>query len=101
MLVTNSWTLRKRLIALVICTLLPVAILATIGLLFLADQQRQQNRLQMPATARAIMAAVDGEIENSIAALQVLGYTHPHPDPRTRKRSARHRAGRTSQLTAF
>jgi len=64
--------MRRHLFALVVAGTLPLAILATAGLLVLFQQQRDAAQRRTLEVTRAIATAVDGELEHSRSALQVL-----------------------------
>jgi signal transduction histidine kinase/ActR/RegA family two-component response regulator len=64
--------MRRHLFALVVAGTLPLAILAAAGLLLLFQQQRDDAQRRTLEVTRAIATAVDGELEHSRSALQVL-----------------------------
>jgi len=65
-------SLRARLLWLVGVALLPVALFALASLIALGQQQREQARQALVDRARAVASAVDLELQESVAALQVL-----------------------------
>jgi signal transduction histidine kinase/ActR/RegA family two-component response regulator len=65
-------SLRQRLLLLVAAALLPAAILAPVGLVLLAQQQHAQVGRSMTDTARALMSAVENELELSMASAETL-----------------------------
>ena len=65
-------SLRRHLFALVAAGVLPLAALAAVGLLVLFEQQREAAQRRTLEITRAIATAVDGELEHSRSALQVL-----------------------------
>ncbi len=69
---TGFSPLGRRLWALIAIALFPAAILGALGLVMLAAQQRAQLDRATIDTARAIMSAVDKELEVSIAEARVL-----------------------------
>ncbi|HYR34868.1 MAG TPA: ATP-binding protein [Burkholderiales bacterium] len=64
--------LRTRLFYLAAAVFLPLAVMSGIGLLALVHQQRQQAQRAAIEVTRALSTAVDGELQRSISALQVL-----------------------------
>src|SRR5206468_2146917 len=64
--------LRRRLLLLVATGLLPVAIMSALGLYGLYLEQRTQTERTASELARALSTALDTELQQSIAALQVL-----------------------------
>jgi signal transduction histidine kinase len=65
-------SLRTRLLWLVGAALLPVAILDLYGILVFGRQQQAQVQQALVERARAITSAVDNQLSNSVAALQIL-----------------------------
>jgi len=64
--------LRRRLLLLVATGLLPVAVMSALGLYGLYREQRTQTERTASELARALSTALDTELQQSIAALQVL-----------------------------
>jgi len=64
--------LRRRLLLLVATGLLPVALMSALGLYGLYAEQRKQTERTASELARALSTALDTELQQSIAALQVL-----------------------------
>ncbi len=64
--------LRRRLVLLVITGILPLALMSGLGLMQLARQQRLQAERATLDLARAMVIAVDAELQRSVSALEVL-----------------------------
>ncbi|HZZ95102.1 MAG TPA: ATP-binding protein [Usitatibacter sp.] len=64
--------LRRRLLLLVAAGLLPVAVMSGLGLHALYREQRTQTERTALELARAMSTAIDNELQQSFAALQVL-----------------------------
>jgi signal transduction histidine kinase/ActR/RegA family two-component response regulator len=67
--------LRRRLFLLAAAGILPLALMAGIGLYVLAQQQRTQVERVGLELARAMASAVDGELQSSISVLESLATT--------------------------
>ncbi|HET7400638.1 MAG TPA: ATP-binding protein [Usitatibacter sp.] len=70
-------SMRRHLFALVAAGTLPLAILAAAGLFLLFEQQRDDAQRRTLEITRAIATAVDGELEHSRSAMQVLAASSP------------------------
>jgi len=64
--------LRRRLLLLVVAAILPLALLAGVALLTVAQAQRAQLERAGLEIARALSTAVDAELERSLAAVRAL-----------------------------
>src|SRR5215213_4251575 len=64
--------LKRRLLAVVAVALLPVVLLAVVGVSLLARQDYEQAQRTSIERVRAISSAVDAELSRSIAAMTVL-----------------------------
>lgn len=65
--------LRGHLIILVVATLLPVVLFASLLVVMLHREQRATVQRGLRETARALAVALDGELRGSIRTLQALG----------------------------
>ena len=68
-------SLRRRLFALVAAALLPLAVMAAVGLLTLKRQQEAQTQEVGLELARSVANAVDAELRSSVAVLETLATT--------------------------
>ncbi|HWA39537.1 MAG TPA: ATP-binding protein [Burkholderiales bacterium] len=68
----RSVPLRRRLFLLVAAALLPLAAMAVVAVLFALQQQRAQAEAAGLEITRALAIAVDGELQRSIAVLELL-----------------------------
>ena len=68
-------SLRRRLFALVAAALLPLAVMAGVGLYALQRQQRAQTERVGLELARSVANTVDAELRISIAVLETLATT--------------------------
>src|SRR4051812_5624183 len=64
--------LHRRLLLLVAAALLPVAILSVVGLVLLARQARSEVERGTVETMRAMVSAVDTELQRSVSAVETL-----------------------------
>src|SRR5262245_22158932 len=71
----TSVPLRRRLVLLAAAGVLPLAIMAGIGLYALGQQQRTQAERAGIELARAVATAVDAELRSSISVLEALAAT--------------------------
>jgi signal transduction histidine kinase/ActR/RegA family two-component response regulator len=71
--------LRSHLTVLALVTLFPLALFSTISVALFAGQERAAMKRGAIETARALMSAVDRELERAIAPLNALA-TSPHLD---------------------
>jgi signal transduction histidine kinase/ActR/RegA family two-component response regulator len=67
--------LRRRLLALTAVAILPLAVLAGIGLYVLARQQRAESERAGIELARSVATAVDADLRSSIAVVEALATT--------------------------
>ena len=70
-----SVPLRRRLLVLAVAGILPLAVVAGVGLYALVQQQRQQAERVGRELARAIGTAVDAELGTTVAVLEALATT--------------------------
>jgi signal transduction histidine kinase/ActR/RegA family two-component response regulator len=64
--------LRRQLILIALVAILPLAVIAALGLALIFDQQREAEQRRMLDVARALTTAVDNELNRSISGLQAL-----------------------------
>ena len=69
---TRPVALRRRLLYLAAAAIVPLALMSGVSLLALLHQQRQQAERAGIELARALVTAVDAELQRSISVLQVL-----------------------------
>jgi signal transduction histidine kinase len=86
----RTWTLpevplRRRLFLLAAASLLPLALMSGVGLLWLANQQRAQAERAGLDISRALVTAVDVELRRSIAVLEVLALSVPRDESGARE----------------
>ena len=71
----NRHPLRRRLVVLIAVAVLPLALLAGLGLFFLARQQDAQAERVGIELARSVANAVNTELDRAVTVLQTLGST--------------------------
>src|SRR5258708_14186422 len=69
--------LRRHLFVLVAAGILPLALLAGVGLVSIFSQQRSESERKALEITRALATALDAELQRSISALQVLATSDP------------------------
>jgi signal transduction histidine kinase len=65
--------LRRRLFVLVAAAILPLAAMAVVAVLAVLEQQRNQAERAGLEITRALAIAIDGELQRSVAVLELLG----------------------------
>jgi signal transduction histidine kinase/ActR/RegA family two-component response regulator len=67
--------LRRRLLVLAAAAIVPLAVMAAIGLLALVDEERKQAERTGLEITRALATAVDAELRRSVSVLELLAST--------------------------